>query len=124
MKTQDEDFSVSLETLRKISKTVDRKVVDAQRWGTKHADRVHSPRGAGVRTSRPLERVEVDHFLLDVHVLVPVGNKEVPQRPWLSVAIDHYSGAIIGYHLGLATPSASVVLALLRNAVLPKGDCA
>lgn len=112
-------LAVSRETLRKLALNVDRYNVMRRRFGRQAADLRRRPRSAGVRTTRPLERVEIDHFLVDVHLVdgatgAPLG------RPWLTVVVDHYSGAVLGYHLTFAPPSSASVLAALRHAILPK----
>lgn len=73
----------------------------------------------GVRTTRILERVEMDHtpldlFLIDERTWLPLG------RPTLTVVIDHYSRMLLGYHLSFGNPSAAAVMAALRHAILPK----
>ena len=83
------------------------------------AAKKRSPRSAGATTVRPLERVEIDNFLLYVHVLCPKTGVRLG-RPWLTLAIDHYSGMVLGYHLSFAPPSSASVLAALRHAILPK----
>src|SRR5690606_24526593 len=66
-----------------------------------------------------LERVEVDHTKLDIFVIderfgMPIG------RPWLTMAIDVYSGLPVGFHLGFDQPSWQSVMACLRHSILPK----
>lgn len=114
-----QSLRVSSETMRQIALTVDRYNITRSRWGRGVANAKRKPRSAGVVTTRPLERVELDHFLCDVHLVchktgVPLG------RPWLTLAVDHYSGMVVGYHLSFAPPSAASVLAALRHAILPK----
>jgi putative transposase len=112
-------FRVGRETVRRIALTVDRYQLMRARHGTVVANAKRKPRAAGVVTTRPLQRVELDHFLCDVHLVcsrtgTPMG------RPWLTLAVDHYSGMVVGYHLTYAPPSAASVLAALRHAILPK----
>jgi len=112
-------LSISRETVRQIALTVDRYQVMRARHGKQVANAKRKPRAAGVVTTRPLERVELDHFLCDVHLVC--GKTGVALgRPWLTLAVDHYSGMVVGYHLSFATPSAASVLAALRHAILPK----
>lgn len=73
----------------------------------------------GVKVTRALERVEVDHTKLDIFVIderfgMPIG------RPWLTMAIDVYSGLPVGFHLGFDQPSWQSVMACLRHSILPK----
>ena len=115
-------FQVSRETARQVALCVDRYQIMRRRYGRQAADVKRKPRGVGVLTTRPLERVELDHFLLDIHLVC--GRTGVSLgRPWLTLAVDHYSGMVLGYHLTFGAPSAASVLAALRHAILPKhGD--
>lgn len=72
-----------------------------------------------VRTTRILDRVEIDHTPVDVFVVdqetsLPCG------RPWMTMLIDHYSRMPVGYFLSFGAPSARAVLGALRHAILPK----
>ncbi len=69
--------------------------------------------------TRPLERVEIGHTQLDVLVVdskmgMPLG------RPWLSIAIDLYSGCCLGIYLSLEPPSYLAVMRCLFHAIAPK----
>lgn len=71
------------------------------------------------KTTRILERVEIDHtpldlFLIDEKTWLPLG------RPTLTVAIDHFSRMLLGYHLSFGNPSTAAVMGTLRHAILPK----
>lgn len=111
-------LNVSMETVRKLFKEQDQFVLADRRWGRRVANRTRAPRGAGVKVHRPLERTEIDHFVLDVYV---VDENGVPlTRPYLTVIIDCYSRMVLGYSLSLATPNAMTVLETIRHAILPK----
>lgn len=114
-----QSLCISRETVRQIALGVDRYQVMRARYGTQTANLKLRPRTAGVDTSRPLERVEMDHFLMDAHVVCAKTGVRLG-RPWLTAAVDHHTGMIVGYHLSFAPPSASSVLAALRHAILPK----
>lgn len=120
MDTQLHLLDVSYETLRRLADQLDRWELTKRRWGRHQADRKRRPKGAGPITSRSLERVEIDHFMSDDPVLIPHGAGFHVQRHWLTVALDHYSGVVVGYRLSFAPPSAASVLAVLRHAILPK----
>jgi putative transposase len=110
---------ISRETVRKIVTATDAYELLLRRYGRHAADNELGGRGAGIRTTRPLERVEIDHTLCDVHLVDEKTGKRIG-RPWLTLVVDHYSGAILGYHLSLNPPSAASVIAALRHAILPK----
>ena len=70
-------------------------------------------------TDAPLERVEIDHTLLDLFVIddrtgLPLG------RPWLTVCIDDYSRCVLGVYVGFEPPSYLTVARCLKTALLPK----
>lgn len=70
-------------------------------------------------TEGPLQRVEMDHTLLDLCVLddetcLPLG------RPWVTACIDDYSRCILGIYVGFVAPSCLSISKCLKNAFLPK----
>jgi len=74
---------------------------------------------AGVKATRILERVEIDHtpldlFLIDERTWLPFG------RPTLTMLIDCFSRMPVGYYLSFSPPSAAAVVGAIRHAVLPK----
>lgn len=74
---------------------------------------------AGVRTTRILERVEIDHTPLDLFLVrdesyVPLG------RPTLTLLIDHFSRMPLGYYISFGGTSTNAVIRALRHAILPK----
>jgi len=92
-----------------------------KRHGKAAADRQFQTPGTAPRATRPLERVEIDHtvldlFLVDEETLLPIG------RPTLTMAIDTYSRLPIGFYLGFEPPSWAAVMHCLRHAFLPKSN--
>lgn len=73
----------------------------------------------GVTTSRILERVEVDHTKLDIYVFIDHVDS-VAVRPHLTVYIDHFSKAILGFLLSFEPGSFAGVCAASRIAFLTK----
>lgn len=74
---------------------------------------------SGIETTRVLERVEIDHTLLDIHVLHD-DHKTLLGRPNITVLIDHYSHMILGFQLSFEKPSFASVCIACINAFLPK----
>lgn len=77
-------------------------------------DAIHS-----VLTERPLERVEIDHTLLDICIVdhltgLPIG------RPWLTLVIDVNSKSILGFSLSFDPPSHMTIARALKMALMPK----
>lgn len=114
-----ESFTVSRESLRQIALSIDRYQLMRARHGRQTANLKRRPRTAGVITTRPMERVEIDHFLVDVHLVCGKTGRHLG-RPWLTVAVDHHTGLVVGYYLSFASPSTASVLAVLRHVILPK----
>lgn len=66
-----------------------------------------------------MQHVIVDHTRLDVHVVCPA-LQMVLGRPWLTLAIDVKSRAIVGHLITFHDPSGWSVSEILRRIVLPK----
>ncbi len=65
---------------------------------------------------RAWERVHIDHTLLDLWVVDSVTRKTLG-RPWITVAVDAYSGKALAYELSLEDPSKRLPMQLLRKLV-------
>lgn len=75
--------------------------------------------GIGIKLSRPLERVEIDHSKLDIYLVdeelgLPLG------RPWITMAIDVYTGMPLGFHIGLEDPGWQSLMLCLKHSIFPK----
>jgi putative transposase len=73
----------------------------------------------GIRPTRILERVEIDHTMLDLFVVdeqdgLPIG------RPYITACIDKYSALVPGWHIGFHQGGYESVMLCLRHAILPK----
>ena len=62
---------------------------------------------------------QADHTLLDILLL---NDKDQPQKPWLSVILDDYSRAVMGYFLSFDAPSALQTALTLRQAIWRKSE--
>lgn len=76
---------------------------------------------SGIITDRILERVEIDHTQLDIHVLRD-DSGTLLGRPFITAVIDHYSHMLLGFQLSFENPSFASVSIACMNAFLPKGD--
>ncbi|WAR44939.1 Mu transposase C-terminal domain-containing protein [Methylomonas rapida] len=109
----------SLRTVYRLVERAEAYELAVLKGGKAAADRRFRIGKAGVKTSRILERVEIDHtpldlFLIDEKSWLPLG------RPTLTVIIDHYSRMLLGYYLSFDSPSTAAVMGALRHAILPK----
>lgn len=72
----------------------------AKRVGKKTAENKFAEVGDGIKVSRPLERVEIDHTPIDVIIVdengTPLG------RPYLILAIDKFSRLPLGFSIGVS----------------------
>ena len=93
----------------------------AARYGKSAAEHKFRNSVNSVETSRPLERVEVDHTQLDI-ILADANSGITIDRPWLTLIIDHYTKCILGFSVSYDKPSHMTVARALKMALLPKVD--
>jgi putative transposase len=93
---------------------------DRCRNGAKAARYRHEPMPGHVEVSRPLERVEIDHTPMDLMVRSDEPLCNFVSRPWLTLAVDVYTRAVLGLHIGFEKPSILSVALCLTHAILPK----
>jgi putative transposase len=98
---------------------LDKRDVVATRYGLKRARQEFNPVYAGTRVTYPLERVEVDHTILDL-LVVDDQTGETISRPTITVLIDAFSRMVVGWHIGYDKPGCIPVAYALRHAILPK----
>ncbi|MGI2175701.1 transposase [Shewanella ulleungensis] len=89
--------------------------------GERVAKREFRRMGKKILTSYVMERVEIDHTVLDLFVVhddsgAPIG------RPYLTQLVDCYSKAVVGFYLGFEPPSYVSVALALKNTILPKDE--
>lgn len=105
---------------RYIRDTVDRYVAVARRKGKDAADLEFRQVGEGPVTTYFLERVEMDHTRSDLEILHDNGKVKLG-RPWITVALDHYTRLPIGIAVHFLDQSVAAVFQALRNMMTPKG---
>lgn len=107
-------------TVKRRVEAIDARERARKRAGAKAAsDRFRPTRVLSTADLLPLERVQIDHTRVDAVVVderdrLPIG------RPWLTLAIDVASRAVLGFSLALEEPSTLSVALTLAQAVLPK----
>jgi putative transposase len=94
-------------------------LVMKERFGARIADEKYKPIGIGVRPTRPLERVEIDHTPLDLMVVDPVMRLPIG-RPTITTVIDKYTRILLGKYMSFNPPSYLSVMQCLRHAIAPK----
>jgi putative transposase len=93
-----------------------------RREGAKAAKEACRPVPGHVEVTKPLERVEIDHTLVDVILREDTAMRAVIGRPWLTLAIDCATRMVVGFYLSFSRPSAASVAMCLAHAGLPKGS--
>ncbi len=69
----------------------------------------------------PLQRVQLDHTIVDVHIIEPVSRRPIG-RPVLSLMLDEATRVVMGVTLTLEAPSRLSVGLCTHHAVMPKDD--
>jgi len=104
---------------RRLKKIPDIEII-AAREGKKFArERYKAMPGKTLDTQWPLQRVQIDHTMVDL-IVVDELNRQPLRRPYLTLAIDEFSRAILGFHVSLEAPSATSVGLCLVHSILPK----
>ena len=66
-----------------------------------------------------MELVQVEHTQADFFVVDEASRKAIG-RPWISVAIDVASRAVVGLYVAMERPNAAAVALLLTRVAMPK----
>ncbi|PVM85130.1 Mu transposase C-terminal domain-containing protein [Caulobacter radicis] len=94
----------------------------AAKYGSKWARERYDPlRGKTPPTNFPLERVQIDHTLVDV-VCTGDHDRQHLGRPWVTIAIDEYSRAILAFVLSWEYPNATTIALLMARILTPKEE--
>jgi putative transposase len=107
-------------TVQRRVESLDQRLVVGKREGSKRAREKFGPVGIStLSTDVPMDVLQIDHTLVDLIVVdrelrLPIG------RPWLTLAIDIASRAVVGFSVSLDAPSALSVSLVLSHAVLSK----
>jgi putative transposase len=104
---------------RQLDLMIDPYELEKAQKGKRAADKKFRVSGKGPKSTRILERVEIDHTPIDLMV-VDDRTGEVVGRPTLTVIIDHFSRMPLGLYLGFEPPSAVAVMRAIRHAIMPK----
>jgi putative transposase len=72
-----------------------------------------------LKAERPMEIVQIDHTLLDIH-LVDEETGLVWGRPTICVALDVATRAVVAFHLNIRAPSIETLRGVIRQMVRPK----
>ena len=116
---QESKKEISLSSVRRIANEVTPYYRDVARYGPAYAKNKWRYSLEGITTTRVLERVEVDHTILDIVVIcdrsgLPMG------RPTITIIIDAHSGYVISFFISFWGTGLGPTLSALKIAVCPK----
>lgn len=114
---------VSEATVQRRKQELDPFLVTMRREGIARARREHRYTLDGTCVTRALQRLEVDHTLLDWYVLCDVTGLPLG-RPTLTIVVDSFSKHITGLYVSFNGPSIATVLKAIKNSILPKTEFA
>lgn len=112
---------VSETTVRRIVAQTDPYHRDRVRYGPAYASAKWRHAIGGIYATRPMQRVEMDHTILDLYVIddmrgIPLG------RPTLTILVDAYSGYILALYVSFDGCSIGRIAQTLKLALSPKDD--
>ena len=112
----------SRKTLRARIRKVPSRERTARRYGRKIARERHEHhKGQTPKLDYPLERVQIDHTLVDV-VCTGTYDRGHVGRLWITLAIDETTRAILAFVLSWEYPNASTVAQCLYRVMTPKDE--
>jgi putative transposase len=98
---------------------LDPRLVKRGRHGAKAAHDAFGPVGGAYDVAEPLAVMQIDHTPVDAIVVDSLTRKAIA-RPWLTLAIDVATRAVMGMSVTLEAPSVHSVSLALTHACLPK----
>ena len=105
--------------MRAIIAEIDAEEVLAARYGADKAMAMLRVSLGGVKTTRPLERVEIDHTVLSIILLddddfTPIG------RAFITTSKDAFTRSVLGFYWGAENPSVVSLARCIKHSVQPK----
>lgn len=115
----DDEASVSLATLRRRVQEVDPYLRDTYRFGAAYARNKWRYSLGGAGASRVLQRLEVDHTILDIVVISDTNGMPLG-RPVITIIVDAFSKYLVGFYVSFAGAGLSPVLNAMKVGMLTK----
>jgi putative transposase len=113
------EAAVSESSLRRRVNDVDPYRRDVLRYGAAFARNKWRYSLAGTSAVRALQRLEVDHTILDVVVIADASGMPLG-RPVITVIIDAFSGYVVGFYISFSGPGLAAVLNTMKVSLFPK----
>lgn len=116
---RDDEASVSLATLRRRVNEVDPYLRDVYRFGPAYARNRWRYSIGGTGATRALQRLEVDHTLLDLVVISDTNGMPLG-RPVITIIVDAFSKYLVGFYVSFSGAGLSPVLNAMKVGMLTK----
>ena len=94
--------------------------MECQRIGTKAARQQFEARPGKLAVEGALTLIQIDHTKADLMLVAEDDSSRVIGRPWLTLAIDVGTRAVVGYYLTMHAPSAISVAMCMAHVMQPK----
>lgn len=113
-----EEENISYYQVHKIINNMDTSLLSLAHRGSKNYDETYDL--VHIReASRANEIWQADHTLLDIEIL---DEKNIVNRPWLTIILDDFSRSVVGYNLSFNAPSAIQTSLTFHQAIWQKRD--
>lgn len=96
--------------------------LECKQQGAKVARQRFEPRPGSLTVEGALTLIQIDHTLVDLLLVDDNDPSLVIGRPWLTLAIDVSTRAVVGYYLSMHAPSAVSVAMCMAHVMLPKPE--
>lgn len=117
-----DDTVPAYRTLARFFQSLDPALHVMRRSGIEAWDREVRPLLDHVPATRAGQIVYLDHTQVDIYVRTVQNGQQSVARPWLTAAIDCYTGVIVGLIVSLMHPDEWTTALIMRIAILPKTD--
>ncbi|WP_423708777.1 hypothetical protein [Undibacterium sp. WLX3042] len=110
---------VSISSLRRRVQEVDPYIRDTLRYGAFYAKNKWRYSLHGNYTNRALQRLEIDHTILDLVVIADASGMPLG-RPVITIIVDSFSGYLVGFYISFAGAGLAAVLNCMKVGLMPK----
>lgn len=84
--------------------------------------KAYAPDKKTLLATRPFSVAHIDHWKVDLHVVVGwVNGKKLTKRPWMTAMVDSISGEVLAIWLSFADPSKKACTMVIRDCVRRHG---
>lgn len=109
----------SYETFRRRIGAVEQRKRVSRRYGHRAAEALDPILGHYPGATYPLAVVQIDHTPIDLELVDSIYRRPIG-RPWLTLVMDVFSRAVLGFYISFDAPNAFSAGMALTHAILPK----